>query len=391
MDNATQPKVTKRPDVPEIAKGVPKGLEFGLRNYWYPVIESEKVKADEPTSFVMLGEALVAWRDRAGRPCVVRDKCPHRAAKLSQGRVLGGDLQCRWHGLRFDGAGRCTLIPWEPNDSKLLAEAGVVGYPAKEVGGQIWAYLGDSNQFPVPPLEDCLPEELTRPDEFITFRHPDEVWNCNWLQAFDGVDLFHAVMLHSNSQAVQREAYKGSGRPQQASVSIEDRRMSIVETPQGLRGVVYDPTGEQIHHGHILSGWDGQSVTLPALNSVPIRPAPGVPPYLGRHYQLPIDATHTLSVRFVSMRAQTAEERARCETIFRDVIAPRQRQVNDEDREIIEELGDLAESRSEEYLFYPDREVVQVRRMFADAFVGQSEGRRPLPAKKDLAVPDLIT
>ena len=29
----------------------------------------------------MLGEALVAWRDKAGRPCIVRDKCPHRAAK----------------------------------------------------------------------------------------------------------------------------------------------------------------------------------------------------------------------------------------------------------------------------------------------------------------------
>ena len=84
MDNTAQSNVTEQSDLPEIARDVPKGLELGLRNYWYPVIESGKVVADEPTGFTMLGEALVAWRDKAGRPCIVRDKCPHRAAKLSQ-------------------------------------------------------------------------------------------------------------------------------------------------------------------------------------------------------------------------------------------------------------------------------------------------------------------
>ena len=391
METAATSSVTEQTDIPEIARDVPQGLELGLRNYWYPVIESGKVVADQPTGFTMLGEALVAWRDNTGRPCVVRDRCPHRAAKLSQGRVLGGDLQCRWHGLRFDGAGRCTLIPWEPDDSKLLGDAGVVGYPAGEAGGQIWAYLGDARQFPVPPLEECLPEELTRPDEFIVFRHPDELWNCNWLQAFDGVDSFHAVMLHTDSQAVQNEKYKGNGRPKSATVPIEERRMSFIETPQGLRGVVHDPSGQQVHHGHMLSGWQGESVTLPALNTIPIKPAPGIPPYLGRHYQVPVDATHTLSVRFVAMRASTDEQRARCEDIFREVVAPRQRHVNGEDRMLIEELGDLAESRADEFLFYPDQDVVRVRRRFAEAFRGQREGDRPLPSKENLAVPDLIT
>ncbi len=395
MDDTASAGVTARSTrsdkYPEIAKDVPKGLELGLRNYWYPVLESAKVSADKPTAFTMLGEALVAWRDRAGRPCIVRDKCPHRAAKLSQGRILGGDLQCRWHGLRFDGAGRCTLIPWEPEDSKLLAEAGVAACPAEEVGGQIWAYIGDAKEFPVPPLAECLPEELTRPDEFAVFRHPDELWSCNWLQAFDGVDLFHAVMLHTDSQAVEREDYKGAGRPRQAGVALESRRMSIIETPQGLRGVVDDPSGQRIHHGHFYSGWNGECVTLPALNTVPIRPAPGVPPYLGRHYQVAVDATHTLSVRFVAMRAHTDEQRAKCAELFEQVVAPRQRHVNGEDREIVEQLGSLAELRAEEYLFYPDRDVVRVRHMFAEAFLGQLEGRRPLPSKTDLAVPDLIT
>jgi phenylpropionate dioxygenase-like ring-hydroxylating dioxygenase large terminal subunit len=374
-------------EYPEIAKDVPQGLELGLRNYWYPVIESGRVTAEEPTGFTMLGEGLVAWRDRAGHPRIVRDKCPHRAARLSQGRLLDGDLQCRWHGLRFDGGGHCTLIPWEPEDSKLLSEVSVTAYPTEEIAGQIWAYLGDQRQFPMPPFRDCLPEELGQPDEFIVFRHPDEIWSCNWLQALDGVDGYHAVMLHTESQAVDGEAYRGSGRPKPATVPLEERRMSIVDTPQGLRGIVRDPGGRQIHHGHILSGWKGERITLPALHTIPIRPTPDLPPYIGRHYQIPIDATHTLSVRFSSMRASTAEERLACEKLWQEVVAPRQRHVNGEDRMLIERLGDLAQSRAEEFLFHPDRDVVRLRRQLADAFLAQREGRRPLPTKDGLAAP----
>jgi phenylpropionate dioxygenase-like ring-hydroxylating dioxygenase large terminal subunit len=384
MDSTTKRNTA---DHPEIAKDVPQGLELGLRNYWYPVLESARVTANEPTGFMILGEPLVAWRDRDGRPRIVRDKCPHRAAKLSQGRVLGGDLQCRWHGLRFDGGGHCTLIPWEPEDSKLLNDVSVTAYPAEEIAGQIWAYLGDGKQYAMPNFRDCLPEELADRDEFIVFRLPDEIWTCNWLQALDGVDGFHAVMLHTESQAVDNEAYRGSGRPKVTTVPIEERRMSIVETNQGLRGIVRDPSGRQIHHGHILSGWKGERITLPALHTIPIRPTPDLPPYVGRHYQIPIDATHTLSVRFSSMRAKTAEERLACEKLWQEVVAPRQRHVNGEDRMLIERLGDLAESRAEEFLFHPDRDVVRLRRQLADAFLAQRAGHRPLPTKEALAAP----
>lgn len=377
-------------DISDIASDVPNGLELGLRNYWYPVIESAKLSANSTTAFTALGESLVAWRDQSGQPCIVRDRCPHRSARLSQGRVLSGDLQCRWHGLRFDGSGKCTLIPWEPEDSKLLNEVNVAAYPAGELGDEIWAYIGDSGEYPVPPLEDCAPEELLRAEEFAVFRHPDEVWKCNWLQAFDGVDPYHAVMLHTDSQAVASESYKGAGRPRAAGIPIEDRRVKLIETPQGLRGVAYDPKGNHIHHGHVLDGWQGDHVSLPALQTIPIRPAPGLPPYLGRHYQVPIDATHTLSVRFVSMRATNDEERAHCERLFNEVVGPRQRHVNGEDRELVERLGDLAESRAEEFLFHPDREVLKVRRLFAGEFRAQREGRRTLPSRRNLAVPEMM-
>ncbi len=378
----------------EIARGVPAGLELGLRNYWYPVLRSDQLEAGRPHGFKVLNEALVAWRDAAGRPNVIRDKCPHRGVKLSAGRVLAGEIQCAWHGLRFDGSGRCKLIPWEPQDSRLPAEVGVNAYPAAELGGWIWSYIGEPENFPPPRLEDVAPEELLHPDRFIVFQHPIDVWHANWLQALDGSDGFHAVTLHSDSQPVAADPAGGAGGDQSGGnplrrplVPLAERRTRIVPSPQGLRGIALDGEGKPIHHGHFTEGWRGERWTLPCLFTVPIVPAPGLPAYTARLYQFAIDATHTQTSRWVAMRATGDAERARCRELWETVIGPRQRQVIAEDRRMIETLGDLAESRAEEHLFHPDQDLLAVRRMMADAWRAQLAGSRPVPAKEAFVFP----
>jgi phenylpropionate dioxygenase-like ring-hydroxylating dioxygenase large terminal subunit len=375
----------KESKVPEIARGVPLGLELGLRNYWYPVLQTEELAAEKPSGFRVLNENFVAWRDGAGKPRVLRDKCPHRGAKLSAGRVLEGDLQCAWHGLRFDGGGRCTLIPWEEG-SKHQDEVSIDAYPAEELGGYVWAYIGDTKKFPPPPLADCVPEELSHPESFIWFRMPTEIWNANWLQCLEGSDGFHAVMLHSDSQAVSNEAWTG-GRPKSVSVPIAQRRMKILQTPQGFRGVALDLEGNAIHHGHFLEGWKGERWTLPGTHSIPLRPVPNADPYVSRLFQFPIDATRTQTVRFLSWRATTDEERAQRTRLWNDVVYRRQIEVAGEDRVIVETLGDLADSRSEEFLFYPDQDVVRVRRKLAEAFLAQREGKRAVAGRDAMIFP----
>jgi len=370
----------------EIARHVPAGLELGLRNYWYPVLRSQHVSADRPLGFKVLGEELVAWRDTTGRPNVVRNKCPHRGVKLSAGRVLNGDLQCAWHGLRFEGTGRCTLIPWEKQESRAQASLGVRAYLAQELAGWIWAYIGDPVKFPPPRLEEVMPEELLAPDQFAVFPLDIDVWNVNWLQALDGSDGFHAVMLHSYSQPVAGDAE--AGRPlKRPAIPLADRRMDIVSTPQGLRGVAVDHEGRQIHHGHFMQGWRGERWTLPGLFTVPLSPAPNLPAYVSRYYQFAVDAAHTQTSRWAAMRAGSAAERARCEQLWVDVVGPRLRQVISEDKAILETLGDLVESRAEEHLLTVDRDVVAVRRMMADAWNAQLEGSRPLPKKEAFVFP----
>jgi phenylpropionate dioxygenase-like ring-hydroxylating dioxygenase large terminal subunit len=279
------------------------------------------------------------------------------------------------------------MIPWEPDDSPLLNEVKVKAYPAGELAGYVWVYIGEPERFPVPRLEDCVPGEFTQPETYVVFRHPIETWHCNWLQTLDGVDSYHAAILHHASQGVTNEAYAGDGRPKQTAVPLEDRRIKIVETPQGYRGVALDRDGNPIHHGHFLSGWKGERFTLPGLHSLLLTAAPNIPPYGSRHYQVPVDETHTLSVRFVAMRGETPEQRAQAEKLWTDVVAPRQRQVSDEDKEMIETLGDLYESRSEEYLFKPDHDILKIRRRLADAYIAQVNGNRELPTKEALTCP----
>ena len=96
---------------------------------------------DKPSLRVRaLNEGFVVWRDADGQPGVLTDRCAHRAAKLSVGRILDGDLQCAFHGLRYNPRGECVLVPWEAENSPALNEINVQAYPAQELGGYIWAY-----------------------------------------------------------------------------------------------------------------------------------------------------------------------------------------------------------------------------------------------------------
>lgn len=93
-----------------------------LRRCWHPVARSADV-VDRPVRVLLLGEPWVLVRlrpsDHQGAAPVhaFADRCPHRQAPLSIGKVEpgcpeGGDtLRCAYHGWRFDTEGRCVELP----------------------------------------------------------------------------------------------------------------------------------------------------------------------------------------------------------------------------------------------------------------------------------------
>jgi phenylpropionate dioxygenase-like ring-hydroxylating dioxygenase large terminal subunit len=362
--------------IAELAPNLPAGLPMGLRNYWYPVLQSEELGVGVALGFKVLDEPLVAWRGADGSPLVAHDRCPHRSIKLSVGRVFDGQLQCLLHGLRFDGSGRCTIVPWEEADEHKDTWPSVATYPAGELGGYIWAYLGDTTQCPPPPLEDEVPEELLKPTEFIWFRLPTEVWKTNWLLAVDGSDAYHAVVLHASSQAVSGKAWTG-GEADASDVPLSERRMKIVRTSHGIRGVAVDASNRPLHHGHFTVDVKGDRFVLPCLHTNPIMPAPGAAPYTSRLWQFAIDENHTQIMRYAVWRAATEEERVRATKVFNEIALPRLKKVSAEDAYACEAQGDVVTARKEEHLMAPDVGVVGVRRLIHKAFMAphQGEGR----------------
>jgi len=104
-------------------------LHPALRRYWHPVCHISELDAG-PVRVELMGEALVVAR-LDGVAAAFPDQCPHRYARLSDGIVVEGDLQCPYHGWRFGGDGRRTLIPALGPDSPAagrvaLAPAAVV-------------------------------------------------------------------------------------------------------------------------------------------------------------------------------------------------------------------------------------------------------------------------
>ncbi len=85
---------------------------FVWTKHWYPVASLLELDPSRPTQLTLLGEDYVLWKDGSGNWRAFADRCPHRLAPLSEGRVESdGTLLCAYHAWRFDGSGACTRIP----------------------------------------------------------------------------------------------------------------------------------------------------------------------------------------------------------------------------------------------------------------------------------------
>jgi vanillate O-demethylase monooxygenase subunit len=80
-----------------------------LRRAWHPVAAASDVRA-EPLGVRLLGQDWVIAR-LGGSLVAFEDRCPHRLAPLSAGRVENGGLRCGYHGWMYDAAGACVEIP----------------------------------------------------------------------------------------------------------------------------------------------------------------------------------------------------------------------------------------------------------------------------------------
>ena len=113
--------------------------------WWVPVAGVADLRAAPPWAARAFGEDLVLWRaadaasNHAGPPSVFVDRCPHRGARLSRGRVDTdtGTLECPYHGWRFEQGGRCLAIPALPGFTPPATHR-ACAWQAMEAHGLVW-------------------------------------------------------------------------------------------------------------------------------------------------------------------------------------------------------------------------------------------------------------
>jgi phenylpropionate dioxygenase-like ring-hydroxylating dioxygenase large terminal subunit len=124
--------------------------------WWHPVagIDELAERGTGPLPVRLLGEDLVLWR-HAGGVSAFEDRCPHRGARLSLGRVVGQTLQCAYHGWCFDGTGACRRIPALPGFVP-PAGHGAAAWQVALAHGLVW--LARDPLHPSPPAVAGVPE-----------------------------------------------------------------------------------------------------------------------------------------------------------------------------------------------------------------------------------------
>lgn len=128
--------------------------------HWHPVLAVEDA-ADGPHACSLLGQDLVVWRhpDRGWQAWV--DRCPHRGARLSLGRLCEGRLECPYHGWRFDASGQCVSVPADP-DFVPPATHRAQALRAQEAYGLVWVRLSGDAGKEAPPLFAAETDERLR-------------------------------------------------------------------------------------------------------------------------------------------------------------------------------------------------------------------------------------
>ena len=79
-----------------------------LFGFWYRALPSSQLRSGQLAKTMLLEQPLVIGRDRPGKPFALRDSCPHRGMPLSCGHFDGQQIECSYHGWRFDAhSGQC--------------------------------------------------------------------------------------------------------------------------------------------------------------------------------------------------------------------------------------------------------------------------------------------
>jgi phenylpropionate dioxygenase-like ring-hydroxylating dioxygenase large terminal subunit len=347
-------------ELTHVGPGTPGG-EY-LRRFWQPIAFSDELK-DLPRRLTIMGEDLVAFRDRSGRTGLFEWRCAHRGTSLEFGIPSERGLRCCYHGWLFDVDGRILDMPNEPAGSTLKDRLCQAAYPTLEFKGIVFAYMGPPDKRPEFPLYDLFTVPGYR---FVP--GGKRIVPCNWVQIKENsMDPVHTAFLHT--------IVTGTQFTDQFGVIPE---MAFLETPVGM---MYVGTRRQGDHVWVRIS----DAILPNIHLVPpiwenAREEKIFNRPMLSNWAVPIDDTHTMRLGFWHVNEcddvdwTAIEERIMFGQMDDRPYEERQRVPGDYDAQVGQ--GPIA-VHAMEHLGSSDRGVIMFRKLLRAGIRAVKSGKDP--------------
>lgn len=353
--------------------------EHGISNHWWPALFSHEVEEDDVKGITIAGERI-GLRRANGRIHAFRDQCVHRGVRLStQPTCLTKDtVSCWYHGFtyRLEDGELCDIVA-SANDP-LIGRTGIRIFPAEELGGIIFVFVGEEG-YETPPLTDDLPV------------HPDEIkWTYSPLLQDENSLAFG---IHRKCVGDWRLAAESGGDPghvmihrKSALVLALDTALSLGEPVSGEESLIINDKGwpksvtkyndniEPVMHREELNIHtygkrppEGLRVSLclPAILFVENWPLPGITQY---EWYVPIEPGYHMYWQLLVKDCPTAYDREDFSLRYHNTwenLALKEG-FNDDDiwsREAMEDFYQNRNGWDEEKLFSMDKFIVEFRKL----------------------------
>ncbi len=181
---------------------------------WYAVLPSNHLlTCNKPLAITRFSLPIVLWRQANKEVVALLDRCPHRGAKLSLGKIVNNCIECPFHGFQFNRQAQCT---YAPEFAKALPGLMARSFSAYEAFGMIWVYFGeDRTLFSYP--------ELAKLDQhFATKSRLERVWHSPVSYCIENqLDYTHLKFVHHNTLG------RGFKMPTAPEIFCDERRINI--------------------------------------------------------------------------------------------------------------------------------------------------------------------
>lgn len=337
-------------------------------NCWWVAASVDEVTR-QPICRWLLEQRVVLFRTEEGVIAALEDRCAHRWAPLSQGKVIGAEIACPYHGFRYNAHGTCTHVPVLTHAPAKLQ---VRSYPVREHGSFVWIWMGESEKADATLLPNI--PGFTDPT-YLQLRGYMDL-GCNYMLLQENVlDPTHVAYVHAD---VQQEGWQAS----LVDIKVTDRSVSASMTISDVPVVPYLAAPMGIELGTRVNRRDWTAFESPACNlgGLDIENLAAAPRERGRYVLCNMHCTTPISPNRCHYWWAIAQNYGHQLPNFSQVLMPILEAAFNQDKAVLEAIQmtidqDMRGDNAPEFLVVSDRAPVEARRILKKMLDAESPQR----------------